>query len=127
MCKVCAEVTPRGQPIKQPSWKGGRWNRDGYAHVKIEADDSMIGMAKKTAGGFTYYIPEHRLVVARDLGRPLKPEEHVHHLNGIRDDNRRENLAVVDNKTHPKMSFVHALQARIRELEKKVQETLDMA
>ena len=59
--------------------------------------------------------------------RPLNPEEHVHHLNGIRDDNRIENLAILDNKNHPKMSFVHALQNKIRELEKRIQETLDMA
>jgi len=126
MCKACSDVTRRGKPIKQPAWKGGRWIRDGYVNVKIEPDDPMIGMAKKATTGFTYYIPEHRLVRARHIGRPLSSEEHVHHINGIRDDNRIENLAILDNKTHPKMSFVHALQKRIRELEKNIQETLAM-
>lgn len=43
-------------------------------------------------GGVRYKQLQHRVVYEDYLGRELRPIENVHHINGVRDDNRLENL-----------------------------------
>ncbi len=45
-------------------------------------------------------IKEHRYIMQQHLGRKLEPEELVHHKNGIKDDNRMDNLSLSTFKEH---------------------------
>lgn len=81
--------------------RGGRVNHvNGYAYVFIPHDSPfapMIHSSYRPTGG---YVFEHRLVMAQHLGRSLLSWEHIHHKNGIKDDNRLENLEIVMNGNH---------------------------
>jgi hypothetical protein len=83
LCRSCLHTGPTST-----TWKGGRVLKQGYVHIKIYPEHPLY-QAMATATG---YIPEHRLIMAEHIGRPLKRTEVVHHKNGIKTDNRIENL-----------------------------------
>jgi len=67
------------------NWKGGRIVQNGY--VKLSSPEHHPRVPKSDR-----YIFEHILVMEAKIGRYLLPGENVHHLNGVKDDNRIENL-----------------------------------
>lgn len=74
----------------------GRYkNNHGYIHIRFNTlPDKEQGLFKTMITRFAGFeaILEHRLIVARRLGRALIKRENVHHINGIRNDNREDNL-----------------------------------
>ena len=122
LCKSCNnENSPKKGLIGKlnGNWKGGRslCQGTGYITLWLSPDSSFIGMAKKTVYG-TYQILEHRLVMAKHLGRLLEPWEIVHHKNGKRADNLIENLELLpSNKDH--LPYAR-MKTRITELEQRV-------
>lgn len=67
------------------AWKGGRSVHKRTGYVRVYAPDHPNRNEK-------CYVAEHVLVMSEKLGRPLKDGESVHHKNGVRSDNRDDNL-----------------------------------
>lgn len=89
--KTMPQITEK----KHPRWVGGRHRlNSGYIIVYVANHPYSFN---KTGGGG--YMLEHRRVMEEHLGRILCPNEMVHHINGVRDDNRIENLRVFDNNS----------------------------
>ncbi len=72
------------------NWKGGRSiSSHGYVLIHRPNHPRAFGNG---------YVYEHWLVAEDMLGRPLFPDEEVHHDNEVRGDNRPENLIVCGSR-----------------------------
>lgn len=70
----------------------GAVDANGYRVVTIYPEDAPYYTGSNNGAGLGQRVKEHRLVMARSLGRPLRDDETVHHVNGDKLDNRLENL-----------------------------------
>lgn len=87
--------------VRNHNWKGGRSiASNGYVLIRVGKDHHLADVR-----GYAY---EHRLVAEQKLGRPLLKGEIPHHINGIKTDNRPENIEVVESR------FAHLTRHRKR-------------
>ena len=96
-CRNRAHPLPDGRNLPtmygadNPAWRGGvthkrtKGNYVGPRYVRCPA--GLLCMARSDG-----YVMEHRLVMARRIGRPLLRSEVVNHINHDPRDNRPENL-----------------------------------
>ena len=93
---------------------------NGYILIRLQPDDFFYPMANKQG-----CVLEHRLIIAKHLKRCLHKWEVVHHKNGVRDDNRLENLELLPHgrfhlvDLHTK-SYIKSLEKKIESLEYEV-------
>ena len=97
----CAGIATAYHGPEHVNWKGGTWTSQGYVMRGLksftEPEQAIIRpmyYPNKTTNDYRG-VGEHRALVAIAIGRPLTKDEQVHHINGIRHDNRLENLELV--------------------------------
>lgn len=85
----------RGRRLhRNPNYRGGRF---------IDQHGYVVVLNPRRTTHRDRYIYEHRLVMEEDLGRPLSRDEHVHHRNGVKTDNRIENLQLTSVSEHARL------------------------
>lgn len=75
-----------------PNWKGGFRKSNGYIKILYK------NHPRADRDGYVY---QHILIMEKHLGRYLQPNiDDIHHINGIKDDNRIENLQLYSHREH---------------------------
>lgn len=112
-CKKCIkEYIIR---TKQPGYqKKSKKTSEGYLKKNGYKKISRIGHPNSDMCGKIF---EHTYVMSEFLGRPLRKTETVHHKNGIRNDNRIENLELFDQRHGPGQSVQDKINWCIQFLE----------
>ena len=119
-CITCSNIV-RGEKRRGANngyWRGGKTRANGYVYVRVSPEPGGAGGP---------YKAEHHIVWEEAHGLPLPDGWVIHHLNGIKDDNRPENLAAMPRNFHnPRLQFepyqvrIHQLEAEVDELRKQI-------
>ena len=93
-------------------------NKFGWKHGKIKCNGYWLiykpNHPKANSMG-SGYVRQNRLIMEEFLGRYLTNDEIVHHINGIKDDDRIENLVVMTNEEHLSIHHKEFVKNRIRD------------
>ena len=100
------------EELGEPEWYSGQKtiNSDGY--VMVLDSENVLGKGRVR-------VPEHRLIMAKHIGRPLSSDECVHHINCVKTDNRIENLLLVSSSAH---TMIHHYLKKIETLTEMLEE-----
>lgn len=90
------------------NWKGGKHKAYGYM---------MLYIPEHPRANKTRYVFEHIVIWEKAHHQPLPDGWVVHHINGIRDDNRPQNLLGLPRRGHSPSLVVKEVQKRLREVE----------
>ena len=110
-CQLCENKLRAKKGDKSWNWKGGK-SKTQSGHVVI----------LKPEGYETYkhrYISEHRFIWEQAYGK-LPKGYVIHHFNGVKDDNRRENLVALPRNAHSGSVVLNAFKSRILQLEQEI-------
>ena len=88
---------------------------NGYGHTKKRKDWYIKCYVPKHPNcSIDKYVMLHTVLMERSIGRYLNKDEVVHHINGVRDDDRLENLQLMKIRDHQSMHMKKRYEERRR-------------
>lgn len=101
-CESCGEIfTFSSRPIRKLYCSANCRNGGEYLDQPEDGDRRIDARGYAWVAVDGQFVSEHRRAMETKIGRPLVRGENVHHINGIRDDNRIENLELW-SRTQPR-------------------------